>query len=79
MKARILIMTVMLAVTFPLIACDDDIVAPEPAVLCTSGLCAEAGEARDGCVDLITLCVADEPEANRDACVAAGLLICNPV
>jgi hypothetical protein len=78
MKARILIMTVLLAVTFPLIACDDDIIAPDPAILCTSGLCAEAGEARDGCVDLITTCVAEEPEANWDECVVLGLAICNP-
>jgi hypothetical protein len=78
MKARILIMTVLLAVTFPLIACDDDVVAPDPAILCVTGLCSEAGEPRDACVALITTCVNETPEVNWDECVIGGLAICNP-
>ena len=88
MKASVLIMTLLLAVTFPLIACDDDngtdtgdtgSSRPDATALCNEGLCADPGVPRDACIDTIDDCVDITPEIRWDECIAAGLLICNPI
>ena len=48
---------------------------PDPVEVCDEGLCADAGAARDACEDALKLCLANNPEANWDECVAGALLL----
>jgi hypothetical protein len=46
-------------------------------VLCNEDLCALDPDLKDQCMTLIALCIADEPEFNREECLAVGLVVCN--
>ena len=48
---------------------------PASGEVCDEGLCAEAGDARDGCEDALALCVAENPDENWDECVIGVQLI----
>lgn len=51
--------------------------APDPNELCNEGECSEPGEKQDACKDLVTYCIAEEPETSWEQCFAfARILIC---
>lgn len=75
---KLILATFLIAVTF--IMCnkdDDDNAQSDPNVFCNESLCATNEVKKQQCIDAFNTCMANEPDANDDECVATALLICN--
>ena len=55
----------------------DDGSASDPNVFCNESLCANNADLKQQCVNAFNSCIANNPDANDDECVATALLICN--
>jgi len=55
---------------------DDDDATPDPNVFCDDGVCANNETKKQECIDAFNTCIANNPDANDDECVATALIIC---
>jgi len=58
---------------------DDDQPASDPNVFCNEGICITNEAKKQECIDAFNTCMANNPDANDDECVATALLICNEI
>jgi hypothetical protein len=74
MKARILIMTVLLVGAFGL-ACDDDPV--DVGLACNVGICVDDAEAKANCEEDLRICL-ELDQGNPEECIVLAIEDCRP-
>ena len=75
---KLILASCLITVTF--IMCnkdDDEATTSDPNVFCNESFCATNDVKKQQCIEAFNTCMANNPDANDDECVATALLICN--
>lgn len=75
--AIVVIFLLGIAITFSSCKKDEEESHSDPNVFCNEAFCATSDAKKQQCIDAFNTCIANNPDANDDECVATALLICN--